>query len=92
MKVRVRVFGDISATVGSKHSLELPDTATVLTLTNTIQTNAGKTRRGYLGPFKVGGADLAIMINGKNIALLQGTETRLQDHDDIVIMPFVVGG
>jgi molybdopterin converting factor small subunit len=40
----------------------------------------------------VGGADLAIMVNGKNIALLDGVETKLFDEADVVIMPFVVGG
>lgn len=92
MKVRVRVFGDVASSVGSKHTLELNEDATVLSLTNIIQKKAGNTRRGYLGRFKVGGADLAIMVNGKNIALLDGVNTRLFDEADVVIMPFVVGG
>ncbi len=92
MKVRVRVFGDVASNVGSKHQVELEEGATVLTLTNTIARNAGQTRGGYLGEFKVGGADLAVMVNGKNIALLDGVQTILADEDDIVIMPFVVGG
>ncbi len=92
MKVRVRVFGDVASSVGSKHMVELSEGATVLSLTNTIQENAGNTRRGYLGGLKVGGADLAIMVNGKNIALLDGVNTMLFDEADVVIMPFVVGG
>ena len=40
----------------------------------------------------MGGADLAIIVNGKNIELLEGVETKLRDDDDVVIMPFVVGG
>ncbi len=92
MKVRVRVFGDVASTVGSKHTVELKEEATVLSLTNIIQKNAGYSRRGYLGEFKVGGADLAIMVNGKNIALLDGVDTRLFDGADVIIMPFVVGG
>lgn len=92
MRVKVRIFGDLTATVGNKHDLELETNATVRTLTNTIAEKAGQTRSGYLGEFKVGGADLAIMINGKNIALLDGVETSLHDNDDVVIMPFVVGG
>ena len=92
MKVRVRVFGDVASTVGSKHTVELNEGATVLSLTNIIQEKAGNTRHGYLGEFKVGGADLAIMVNGKNIALLDGLDTKLFDEADVVIMPFVVGG
>jgi len=92
MKVRVRVFGDVASSVGSKHAVELSEGATVLSLTNIIQEKAGNTRRGYLGEFRVGGADLAIMVNGKNIALLDGVDTKLFDEADVVIMPFVVGG
>lgn len=92
MKVRVRVFGDIADVVGSYHEIDLKHNASVLTLTNTLQKKSGLTRRGYLAEFKVGGADLAVMVNGKNIALLDGVQTLLHDNDDIVIMPFVVGG
>jgi molybdopterin converting factor small subunit len=92
MKVRVRLFGDVASTVGSKHDVELNDGATVRHLANVLAARAGQTRQGYLGEFKVGGADLAVMINGKNIQLLDGVDTRLCDEDDVVIMPFVVGG
>jgi molybdopterin converting factor small subunit len=92
MKVRVRIFGDIAEAVGSHHEVELEQNASILTLTNTLQKKSGLTRRGYLAEFKVGGADLAVMVNGKNIALLNGVYTTLSDNDDIVIMPFVVGG
>ncbi|MCW4051445.1 MAG: MoaD/ThiS family protein [Candidatus Bathyarchaeota archaeon] len=92
MKIKVRVFGDIASIVGNKHEIELKENATVLTLTNTLTQMAGQTRQGFIGEFKVGGADLAVMINGKNIALLDGVQTVLADKDDVVIMPFVVGG
>ena len=92
MKVKVRVFGDIADVVGKYHEIELEENASLLNLTNTLQKKAGLTRRGYLAEFKIGGSDLAIMVNGKNIALLKGVYTTLSDNDDIVIMPFVVGG
>jgi len=92
MKVKVRVFGDISETVGKKHMVDLPEDTSVISLTNKLQREAGNSRGGHLGDFKVGGADLAIIINGKNIELLEGVETKLRDDDDVVIMPFVVGG
>ena len=92
MKVKVRLFGDVAEMVGSKHTVELENDSTVLSLTNYIQRSTGHSRGGYLGEFKVGGPDLAIMINGKNIQLLDGLQTKLYDEDDVVIMPFVVGG
>ena len=92
MKVNVRLFGDVSESVGSKHTVEIDDNTTVLNITNAIQKKAGLTRGGFIGEFRVGGQDVAIMINGKNIALLEGVQTVLSDGDDVVIMPFVVGG
>jgi molybdopterin converting factor small subunit len=92
MKVKVRIFGDLTERYGNKHIMELNEDATVKTLTNAIAMKARQTRRGYLGTFKVGSADLAIMVNGKNVTLLNGLNTLLEDEDDIVIMPFIVGG
>lgn len=92
MKIKVRLFGDIAEQVGSKYNIELEEASTIMSLTNKIQRESGHSRGGYLGEFKVGGADLAIMVNGKNITLLDGVETELCDEDDVVIMPFVVGG
>lgn len=92
MKVKVRLFGDVQESVGSKHTFEVDEGATILTVTNKIQRKAGLTRGGYIGEFKVGGQEIAIMVNGKNIALLDGVKTKVSEDDDIVIMPFVVGG
>ena len=92
MKIKVRLFGDVAEMVGSKYTIDLDESASVLSLTNKIQRESGHSRGGYLGDFKVGGPDLAIMINGKNITLLDGVETKLCEDDDVVIMPFVVGG
>ena len=92
MKVNVRIFGEIAATFGRKHTIELQEDSSVSTLISTIQKKAGMAPKRYLGEFKVGGADLAIMVNGKNIALLDGVNTVLSDEDDVVIMPFVAGG
>jgi len=92
MNIRVRIYGDIANTLGTKHLLQLPRGATVKHLTNHLAAKTGQTRQGHLGEFKVGGPDLAIMINGRNIQLLDGPDTQLHDQDDVVIMPFVVGG
>ncbi len=92
MKVKVRLFGDVAEMVGSKHVVKLKEGSSVITLVNRIQREAGYSRAGYLGEFKLGGPDLAVMVNGKNIELLEGIDTLLSEADDVVIMPFVVGG
>lgn len=92
MKVKVRIFGDVAATLNRRHVIELSENATVLAVIRAIQERAGQTRRAYLGEFKIGGPDLAILVNGRNIAFLNGLDTALSDEDEIVIMPFVSGG
>jgi len=92
MKVNVRIFGDLATILGRKQIVELKQDATVATLTNAIAERAGLKRQGYLGNYKVGGDDLAILVNGKNIHLLDSTETALQDGDEVVILPPTAGG
>ncbi len=92
MKVRVRAFGDLASTIGHEHVLELDEGATILTLTRILQERAGQTGGTHLGELRIGGPDLAIIVNGKNVALVKGLGTVLSDGDDVVIMPFASGG
>jgi molybdopterin synthase sulfur carrier subunit len=78
--------------IGRKHSLELDDDATVGTLTSKIARKAGQKRRGYLGNYRIIGGDLAILVNGRNIDLLEGLKTPLSDGDEVVFMPPAAGG
>jgi molybdopterin converting factor small subunit len=92
MQVRVRVFGDIVSDIGRNHSLTLKEGATVEILTKEIARRAGQKRRGHLGRYVIGGADLAILVNGRNIDLLEGVETTLRDGDDVVLLIQNMGG
>ena len=92
MKVTVRVFADLVPVIGRKHYLELDDDATVGTLTSKIARKAGQKRLGYLGNYRIIGGDLAILVNGRNIDLLEGLKTPLSDGDEVVFMPPAAGG
>ena len=92
MKVTVRVFGELVKILGKRHVLELEEGATVGRLSNLMAQNAGIKRRGYLGNFKVTGGDLAVLVNGKSIQLLEGVGTTLQDGDEVVYLPPAAGG
>lgn len=92
MEVNVRIFGSVAEAVGGSHSLELNENSTIDNLLNTIADKSGQLRRGYLGEFKIGGTDLTVILNGKNIEILNGLDTILSEKDDVVIMPFVFGG
>jgi molybdopterin converting factor small subunit len=72
--------------------LTLEEGARVSDLTREIAIRSGQRRRGYLGRYRVGGADLAILVNGRNIDLLMGIETILKDGDDVVILIQNMGG
>lgn len=92
MKVTVRVFGDLARPLGRRHALELDEGATVGTLTSRMAQEAGLKRQGYLGSYKVGGSELAILVNGRNIDLIDGVETVLRDGDEVVLLPPSAGG
>lgn len=91
MQVNVRIFGEIASTIGAEHSINVEDNATVRTLTNMIAEIYGQ-RKGFLSEFRVGSDELAIMINGKNIVILEGLDTVLTPDDLVVIMPSIFGG
>ncbi len=92
MKVRVRVFGDAAEVLGGKHVLEVEEGATVGAVLREVQRRAGAPRPGFVGSFRLGGPDMAVIVNGVNSSLLQGLETVLKDGDEVVVMPYVVGG
>jgi molybdopterin synthase sulfur carrier subunit len=92
MKINVRVFGELSETTGKKHTIELQEGANVKTLTNKIGKKIGQQRQGYLGNYKVGGKELAILINGKNVELIEGLQTPLKDGDEVVLLIYTMGG
>jgi len=91
MKITVRVFGDVSQIIGKRHEVEAPYGSTVSTVANKVGEKSGQ-RMGYLGEFSVGGKDLAILINGKNIDMLNGPATKLKDGDEVVVMQPTAGG
>jgi len=92
MKVSIRVFGNLVTILGRKQVIELNEGGTVGALSNRLAESAGLRRQGYLGNYKVGGDDLAILVNGRNIHLLDGVETVLKDGDEVVILPPTAGG
>ena len=91
MKIIVRVFGDISQIIGRRHELELLEGMTVSMVTAKVGEKSGQ-RQGYLGEFRVGGKDLAILVNGKSIDMIDGTQTKLKDGDEVVVMQPTAGG
>ena len=70
MRINVRVFGEISDEIGKKHSSDLEDGVTVGVLLEKLSKSSGQ-RNGYLGEFRIGATDLAVLLNGKNVELIR---------------------
>ncbi len=92
MKVSVRIFGELTTVLGREHTVELDEGSTVATLASRIGNKKGFTRQGYLGRYRLGEEELAILVNGRNIHLLGGVETVLHEGDEVDIQPPVAGG
>ena len=92
MEITVRVFGELTETIGSRHTITLEDDADIRSLTRRVAIQTGQRRQGYLGEYRIGGNELAILLNGRNVELLQGLETRLHDGDEVVLMIYTMGG
>ena len=91
MKVKVRVFDVLVPLLGKKHNLELKDNSTIDTLISVLIENEGLDRDiVYTELF--GTEDVAIILNGKNIDLLEGVHTVLHDGDEVIFFPPAVGG
>jgi molybdopterin converting factor small subunit len=91
MKISVHIYGEMAKIYGKEQVIELEEEEIVCSLLNSIQKKR-EMAPGYLGEFRIDGADLAILVNGKNIAFLKGLNTTLANDDNVVIMPFMDGG
>jgi MoaD family protein len=91
MRINVRVFGEISDDIGKKHVQDLEDGVTVGVLLERLSKVTGQ-RNGYLGEFKIGATDIAVLLNGKNVELIDGLATKLKNEDEIVILQPTAGG
>lgn len=92
MKVKVRIFGDLTSILGRGQTIEMEEGANVRTLTSRLSERAGVRRYDYLGRYRLDGSELAIIVNGRNIALLDGVKTALRDGDEVVLLPPSAGG
>ena len=92
MKITVRVFGELTETIGNRHTITLEEDANIGNLTRRVAAQAGQRRQGYLGEYRIGGNELAILLNGRNVELMQGLNTRLHDGDEVVLMIYTMGG
>lgn len=94
MKVEVKFFTSLREITGKKvDEIQLQNTITVDELLTLLSEKYGKNFREYIYNKKgdVQGF-LSFLVNGKNINILQGFDTELQENDVVAILPPVGGG
>jgi len=94
MKIEVKFFTSLREITGKKvDKIQLQSVITVEELLTLLSEKYGKKFREYIynKKGKVHGF-LSILVNGKNINVLQGFETKLKQGDTVAILPPVGGG
>ncbi len=94
MKVEVKFFTSLREITGKKvDEIQLQNTITVDELLTLLSEKYGKNFREYIYSKKgdVQGF-LSFLVNGKNINIIQGFDTKLQENDVVAILPPVGGG
>ncbi len=95
MKVKVRSVGLIKMLLGDAElDVSLPEGATVTDLLSRLREEKGE----KFSPFAVeptersAHAPLRVMVNGRDIAVLDGRHTVLEEDDDVLMFLPIAGG
>ena len=94
MKVEVRFFTSLREITGYKvNKILLQNSSTVEELLTLLSEKHGKNFREYIYN-KEGEVQgfLSFLVNGKNINIMQGFDTKLKEDDVVAILPPVGGG
>ena len=91
MKVKVRPFAGFRNILGKEINVDLIEGAVVEDL---LQQLCNKYEGLGMRLFDESGLkeDANVLVNGKNIASLKGTQTELKDGDEVVLFPAAIGG
>ena len=90
MRVRVVAFGELAQILGKELLFNLPEGFDLSALLSLLAERSGS-ERGYLGRYRVT-EEVAILLNGRSIHLLEGMRTRIRDGDIVyLLLPFAGG-
>jgi len=94
MKVEVKFFTTLREITGKNiETIQLQNSITIDELINVLAEKYGKKCREYIYNKKGKIQDfLSFLVNGKNINVMQGFDTKLKQGDIVAILPPVGGG
>jgi molybdopterin synthase sulfur carrier subunit len=91
MRVRVRSFAGFRHILGKERDVELAEGAGIGGLLEALCSAHGELCSLLFDQGRLK-EDVNILANGKNVAALQGLETRLADGDEVALFPAAIGG
>ena len=90
MQIRVVTFGELTEILGKEFEVSLREGADLSVLMLLLEEKSGS-QRGRLGEYRIA-HDIAVLVNGKSIHLLQGFKTTLREGDSVyLLLPFAGG-
>jgi len=94
MAITVRFIGSLRSASGKAElSVNIRDTVQLGKFITKIVQERPKLRRALIDPeLEDPRPNALILVNGKEISVLNGLETRLRDGDEVVFVPIVHGG
>ncbi len=94
MVITVRFIGSLRASSKkSKLSLDFENAVSLREVVNTLIEEQPKLRRALIDPeLDDPRTNVLMLVNGKEIGVLKGLETKLKDGDELVLIPVVHGG
>jgi molybdopterin synthase sulfur carrier subunit len=92
--VTVRFIGSLRAFAKkSKITLEFPKTVLVREIITRIVEEQPRLKRALIDPeLDDPRTNSLILVNGKEISVLEGLNTKLKDGDEVILVPVVHGG
>ena len=91
MTVRIQASPNFRRIIGEVSVIELKEDALLDDLLAKLGEMAGSERKGFIGPYKAGAAELQVLVNGRSINTLDQS-IKLKDGDTVAFFTPLTGG
>jgi sulfur-carrier protein len=91
MKVKIRSFAGFRHILGKENEVELAQGASIEDLLDALCAAHGELKSLLFGESGIRD-DVNVIVDGKNIAALQGMGTQLAEGNEIALFPAAIGG